>query len=481
MRGGDVGSAPLPDVGAGDRPTPWPVRAVAGLLPVGFATLLGVAVSADTTVAALLLLLAVVIAAVVGLGSGLLAAVAGFLALAAVFTPPSFAAAVRTTDDLVALATYLVVAVATGGLVARVTAARQRAELHEREARLRLDLKDRLLAGETPQAVVAHAAGVLVDLLGLAGCTLDAAGVTASARGDRAPGPPVHLHPGGARVVLVPARERPLDPDEVALVAALSAGLATAVERERLADEARSARTAAAVARSRTDLLSAVTHDLRTPLAAIKASAATLALEGAPLDAAERRELLDTVGDEADRLERLVVKVLALSRIRAGEVRPAREPVDMAGVVGAVAHRLRWLQGDRGLVLDVPDDLPPLEADVVLLEQVLANLLENALRYAPPASDVVVTARATTAAPGPGVEVRVADRGPGIAAEHRERVFEEFFRTDPRRESFGTGLGLAIVRALVDAHGGDVRCEETPGGGATFVVRLPVPAPVPAP
>lgn len=453
------------------RAAPAPVRAVAALLPVAVATLAGVAVSADTTVAALLLLLAVVVSSAVGVRIGLVASVAGFLALAALFTPPSFAAAVRTTDDLVALATYLLVAVSTGWLVGRATALRRRAELHEREARLRLDLKDRLIAGETPQAVAAHATTMLVSSLGLAACTFHAGDVSASASADRPPGRPLRLEPGGARVELVPARDRPVDRDQIALAEAVAEGLAAAIDRNRLAQEADGARLAATVAKSRSDLLSAVTHDLRTPLAAITASAATLSLPDAPLDAGERRELLDTIGDEADRLERLVAKVLALSRIRAGGLRPARKPVDLEGLLGSVAHRLRWLQGDRDLVLDVPDDLPPLEVDVVLMQQVFANLLENALRYAPRRSPVVVAAGSVPG--GEAVEVRVADRGPGVPPEHRQRVFEEFHRVAPDREAFGTGLGLAIVWALVAAHGGSVRYEESPGGGATFVVRLP--------
>jgi two-component system sensor histidine kinase KdpD len=189
------------------------------------------------------------------------------------------------------------------------------------------------------------------------------------------------------------------------------------------------------------------------------------------LEASDRSELLDTIYDETDRLERLVTNILELSRIRAGALDVHREPVDLRDLAQAAIRRLRPLARAHRIRLDVPVDLGDVDVDIEMIEQVFGNLLENALRFAPPGSEILVSARPE---PEPqGVRVCVADHGPGVPGTERERIFEEFTRVDARADSTGTGLGLAIVHALVTAHGGRVWCEETPGGGATFVFVVP--------
>lgn len=225
----------------------------------------------------------------------------------------------------------------------------------------------------------------------------------------------------------------------------------------------------ASLNRLRSGFLSLVSHNLRTPLAAIKASVATLQDGDLNLPPEQPAQLRSAIAGEAERLERLVTTVLDVSRARAGMLELARQPADPAELAYAAAERVRPLAGDRRLVVEVLDDLPEVPADETLLEQVLPNLLENALRLAPPRSCIQVSA---SAHPG-AVEVRVSDQGPGIAPEHRQAVFEEFVRLDGSPDSAGTGLGLALVSAVVTGHRGRVWCEETPGGGATFVVRLP--------
>jgi two-component system, OmpR family, sensor histidine kinase KdpD len=241
------------------------------------------------------------------------------------------------------------------------------------------------------------------------------------------------------------------------------------MERVRLGIEAEEARLRAAVGRTRSGFLSAVSHNLRTPLAAIKASVSALLAPDASLSRADERELLENIYSETDRLERLVTKVLDLSRIRAGGLEPDPQPVDLAGLAQTAIRRLRPLARGHLVRLDLPDDLPELRLDVTMIEQVFLNLLENALRFAPPGSEIRVKARCEDG----GVVVRVADHGPGIPPADRERVFAEFVRGDPRPEGPGTGLGLAIVRAMIVAHDGTVWCEETPGGGATLAFRVP--------
>jgi two-component system sensor histidine kinase KdpD len=258
-----------------------------------------------------------------------------------------------------------------------------------------------------------------------------------------------------------------------AVLEALVAGLGAALDRLRLETEARDARVAVQVSRTRSGFLSAVTHNLRTPLASIKAATSTLLSPEAHLDADDRHELLETVYDETDRLGHLVDNILEVSRIRAGALDVHRQPVDVAELAQAAIRRLRPIARAHRVRLDVPPDVGDLEVDIEMMEQVFGNLLENALRFAPPGSEILVSARRV----GDGVVVRVADHGPGVPSDERERIFEEFARVDARPDATGTGLGLAIARALVTAHGGTISCSETPGGGATFELSIPREAP----
>lgn len=436
---------------------------------VGIASALGVAVGAGTTTGALLLLLAVVLTALFGYAAGALASAAGFLSLNFFFTPPVHTFAVEAGEDVFALVVFLAVAAVVATLVARATELRAKAEQGAREARIRLDITNRLMAGERPDAVAQGAVDALVLLFGLASCSLRMGTMTVAAAGAAEPGEPLHMKSGPGEVDLLLARGRALSDDDRAVLEALVVGLGTALERVRLGAEAHEARLRAAVGRTRSGFLSAVSHNLRTPLAAIKASVSTLLAPDAHLDRADERSLLETIYSETDRLERLVTKVLDLSRIRAGGLEPDPQPVDLAGLAQTAIRRLRPLARGHLVRLDLPDDLPELRLDVTMMEQVFLNLLENALRFAPPGSEIRVEAHGDDG----GVVVRVADHGPGIPEADRERVFSEFVRGDSRPESPGTGLGLAIVRAMVVAHDGTVWCEETPGGGATLAFRVP--------
>lgn len=213
-------------------------------------------------------------------------------------------------------------------------------------------------------------------------------------------------------------------------------------------------------------LLRSVSHDLRTPLATIRAIASDLR-DGPGYDDATRQELLDTVCDEAERLDRLVANLLAMSRIEAGALRPDRQAVPLGELLTERLRRLRRLFLQVRIELDVPPDLPLVDGDYTQIEQVFTNLLENAARYAPPRSTVRVRARRVDGM----VEVAVADEGPGVPDHEAARIFEPFRRGAGSRSS---GIGLAICKAIVEAHGGGISLQRTPGGGATFVVCLPV-------
>jgi two-component system sensor histidine kinase KdpD len=212
-----------------------------------------------------------------------------------------------------------------------------------------------------------------------------------------------------------------------------------------------------------------MTHNLRTPLASIKASVETLEDPTAALDDGTRAQLLSTAHEETERLERLVTKVLELSRIHAGAIQPRREPTDVGEVTRGAVRRLRYLAARDRVRLDVADDAVVAIVDPDMIELVLVVLLENALRVAPAGTDVSVEVGRI----GDACEIRVIDRGPGVAPEYREKIFEEFVRVEGAPDSTGSGLGLAIARALVVAHGGTIRVTDTTGGGATFVVIIP--------
>jgi two-component system sensor histidine kinase KdpD len=211
-----------------------------------------------------------------------------------------------------------------------------------------------------------------------------------------------------------------------------------------------------------------MTHNLRTPLATIKTALSALRTAGSDPTGAPAQELLDTAYGESDRLEQLVSKVLALSRIRAGAVVARPEPVDLAEATQGAVQRLRLLAADREIELDAPADLPLVRADPALLDVTLVNVLENALRYAP---DSAIEVRGRRA--GSRVRIEIVDHGAGVSIADRDRMFDEFVRIDPQTTS-GTGIGLSIARAFVEAQRGDVTIEETPGGGVTVVIALPV-------
>jgi two-component system sensor histidine kinase KdpD len=261
-------------------------------------------------------------------------------------------------------------------------------------------------------------------------------------------------------------RGGPLRASDLRVLAALTGQLATAVEARRLQDEADQAEELRQANDLRSALLQAVSHDLRSPLAGIKASVSSLRADEVAWTPEEEAEFLRTIEDETDRLDGLVANLLDMSRIQAGAVRPELRVVALDEVVPAVLVGA----GDAGarIAVDVPETLPPVRTDPVLFERVVANLVDNALKASPDGSPVEVEA---VAADGQ-VVLRVVDHGCGIPTGDRDRVFAPVQRTTDH--GAGVGLGLAIVRGFAEAIGADLLVEDTAGGGATMTVRLPV-------
>lgn len=259
-----------------------------------------------------------------------------------------------------------------------------------------------------------------------------------------------------------------LRPEERGLVEVFAGQMALALEGMRLSAEARDARLEADAAASRAALFSSVTHDLRTPLSSITASVTSLLDEQTEFAPADRRELLDTIRHEAGRLNRLVANLMDLSRMRAGALVPSKEVVSIDEVIGGVLTRLAPVLRRHELLVTVRENLPDVAVDVVQLDQVLTNLLENAAKFSPAGSPISVT----VAGWREGVQVRVADKGPGIPPAERAKVFDAFVRGESTTEP-GSGLGLAIAAAVVAAHDGRIWAEEAPGGGTAVVFELP--------
>jgi two-component system sensor histidine kinase KdpD len=262
------------------------------------------------------------------------------------------------------------------------------------------------------------------------------------------------------------------DPDQLRLLEAFAGQAAAAIERARLAEDARSAWERVEAEFMRNTLLSSVSHDLRTPLAAITGAASTLLETGPALADSARQELIETVYEESERMDRLINNLLDMTRLESGGLHPRKEWQPIQEVIGSALHHLDKRLVGREVRVDVTAELPLVHFDAISIEQVLMNLLDNALEYTPPGSPIEIKANRTEG----GVAVEVLDRGPGLPSGAEQRVFEKFFRAHPVGESGrrGIGLGLAISRGIVEAHGGKITADNRPGGGARFVFTIPV-------
>jgi two-component system sensor histidine kinase KdpD len=257
-------------------------------------------------------------------------------------------------------------------------------------------------------------------------------------------------------------------PEQLHLLETFANQTALAIERAALAEEAQAVQLRMETERLRSSLLSSVSHDLRTPLAVITGSASTLLESRGALEATVQEDLLQTIREEAERLNRLVHNLLEMTRLESGvEVR--KEWYAVEEVVGAALSRLEMALRGRPVHTDVSKDLSLVPMDDVLVEQVFINLLENATKYTPAGTEIDIRAWAEDGR----LMVEVADRGPGLGPGEESRIFEKFYRAAPP-ESRGAGLGLTICRAIVEAHGGRIWAQNRPDGGAAFRFFLPI-------
>ncbi|HEX5036644.1 MAG TPA: sensor histidine kinase KdpD [bacterium] len=244
---------------------------------------------------------------------------------------------------------------------------------------------------------------------------------------------------------------------------------ALAIERAMLAEEARSAEVEAEREGLMSALLSSVSHDLRTPLTSIAGAAGTLLDQDQKLSPEDRRRLLESIEDESARLNRLVENILQITKIESGNVALRKEKHSLEEIIGSALNRLDASLRGRKIATDIPEDLPLVPMDGLLMEQVMVNLLENAGRYTPAGSPIDIRAWRN----GKYVQVEVADRGPGVSASDRTRVFEKFYRSG-KKDVWGSGLGLAICQGILKVHQGEIGVKERDGGGSVFYFSLPL-------
>ncbi|HEU0101581.1 MAG TPA: DUF4118 domain-containing protein [Mycobacteriales bacterium] len=424
----------------------------------------------------LLLLCAVVTVALVGgLYPALFAALLATLLANYYFTDPVRTFAIASADNVLALVVFVLVAVAVSTVVDTAARRSRQAARAGAEAQTLATLSgDVLRGGRTLPSLLERTR----ELFALDRVELYEGDQLVSCAGDpAATGPTTDLPVGeGVRMVLT---GRVLAAEDRRILSAFAAQAAVSIERGRLKAEASAAAGLAAVDRLRTALLAAVGHDLRTPLAAAKAATTSLRSTDVAWTPEQREELLATAEESLDQLDGVVTNLLDMSRVQAGVLAVQARPVALDEVVPlALGHLPRH---GAGIVLDVSEDLPEVSVDPGLLERVIVNLALNALRHSPAGTPVRLTAGRL----GDRVELRMIDRGPGVADSEKERVFAPFQRLGDRATSgygAGVGLGLAVARGFVEAMDGRLEAEDTPGGGLTMCVSLPVAAaPVPAP
>jgi K+-sensing histidine kinase KdpD len=444
----------------------------AALATVGLPLLTVVAAgraSAITTESALLvyLLLIVVVCVIGGLLPGLLAALVAFLLANWFLTPPVNTFSVTNASDLADLFVFLLVATIVSATVEAGARSRARAAHHRVETQLVRRLGEAELRGVTPEQIldqVREAYGMRTVSL------LDPAGRRTVVTVGPPPGEGATLSVEvGGTPRLVGYGPTPFAEDRL-LLRALAEAAARVWDRQELAAEAARAEQLAQTDRVRSALLTAVSHDLRTPIASIKTAASGLQHDAIALTDSDRKELLAAIEEGADRLASLVDDLLAMSRIQAGAVPLNLEPTSLEEVLARATRGV----DERRVEVTVPEDLPLVRADGALLERVVANIVENALRFGPPDQPVHVDAGVAADHPT-SVALRISDRGPGVPVGRHDEMFVPFQRlgdTSPE----GVGLGLAIARGLAEAMGGDVTPSSTPGGGLTMTVRLPVSA-----
>jgi two-component system sensor histidine kinase KdpD len=482
----------------------------AGMVAIALAVGLALRNFGITNVALVFLTAVLVSAITYGLWPSLFTCLVAMLAYNFFFMPPLYTFTIADPDNVVALFFFTVIALIASYLSSRVRAqaivTRERAAMTEnlylfsRKIASVYTLEDLLWATSYQVAQMLKVRVVILlsegDSIAVrAGYppedTLDDAdlgaakwvwqhGSPAGRGADTLPGAKRFFLPlrtgRGTMAVIGLDSDRPgslLTPDQRRLFDALADQTALAIERINFAEDLERARLTTETERLRAALLTSISHDLRTPLSGILGSATSLRSNRGSLDAAAQEELTRTIQEEAERLNRFITNLLDMTRLESGAIAPRLDGVDLGDVIGSALRRAGKVLANHKVVVIISPDLPVLDLDPVLFEQVLFNLLDNAGKYAPAGSEVLITA----AAKDRHVQIEIADEGEGIPDADLERIFDKFYRVYAVDSKTGTGLGLPICRGFVEAMGGTIRAGNRPDRhGALFTITLPLPA-----
>ncbi|MGW2433899.1 DUF4118 domain-containing protein [Streptomyces sp. NPDC001640] len=421
----------------------------------------------------MLLFLALTVAAALlgGLVPSLASAVVGSLLLNWFFTPPVHTLTIADPKNIVAIVIFVGVAVSVASVVDLAARRTHQAARLRAESEILSFLAGSVLRGETSLEALLERVRETFGMESVALLERESEVAPWTCAGSVGPRPcrcpedaDVDMPVGDHMALALTGRVLPAEDRRV--LAAFAAQAAVVLDRRRLQEEAEQARTLAEGNRIRTALLAAVSHDLRTPLAGIKASVSSLRSDDVEWSDQDRAELLEAIEEGADRLDHVVGNLLDMSRLQTGTVTPIVREIDLDEVVPMALGGVP----EDSVELDIPETLPMVLVDKGLLERVVANLVENAVKYSPQDQPVLVSASAL----GDRVELRVVDRGPGVPDEGKERIFEPFQRYGDAPRGAGVGLGLAVARGFTEAVGGTLNAEDTPGGGLTMVVTLRV-------
>ncbi|WHM36037.1 sensor histidine kinase KdpD [Streptomyces sp. BPTC-684] len=454
---------------------------LAGMAGPALLTLLLTNVDADLGLANdMLLFLTLTVAAALlgGLMPALASAAFGSFLLNYYFTPPVHEITIADPKNILAIAIFFLVAVSVASVVDLAARRTHQAARLRAESEILSFLAGSVLRGETTLDALLERVRETFAMESVA--LLERAGDVEPWTCAGSVGPHPVARPEDADVdmpvgdhMALALSGRVLPAEDRRVLGAFAAQAAVVLDRQRLVDEAEESRKLAEGNRIRTALLAAVSHDLRTPLASIKAAVTSLRSDDVQWSEDDEAELLAGIEDGADRLDHLVGNLLDMSRLNTGTVRPIIREIDLDEVVPMALGGVP----EDSVELDIPESLPMVAVDSGLLERAVANIVENAVKYSPDATPVLVAASAL----GDRVEVRVADRGPGVPDDSKERIFEPFQRYGDAPRGAGVGLGLAVARGFVESMGGTLTAEDTPGGGMTMVLTLravPGPGPV---
>jgi two-component system sensor histidine kinase KdpD len=443
--------------------------------------------SLNLTSDVLIYLVGVILVALTGgFAPAVLAAIADSLLLNYYFTPPIHTWNIYLANNALALGVFVVVALLVSSVVDIAARRTKQAARANAESELLTTTAGSVLRGQQGLSALLDR---IREAFGMESVTLLE---RTSADGQPPPAASVRTLSGSWQVVAsrgepivtcpedadveVPVADtlalalkgRPLPAADRRVLGAFASYAAAALDQQRLAAEAQAARPIAAADRMRTALLAAVSHDLRSPLASAKAAVTSLRSADVNWAAEDRDELLATADESLDRLTHLVDNLLDMSRLQAGALSLFPRPAGLEEIVSRALDNLD--PAGRGITVDIPESLPEINVDPAILERVIVNLTENALRYSPRDKPPLLTASAL----GDQVELRVVDRGPGIPEKDRDRMFVPFQRLGDTDNTTGVGLGLALSRGLTEAMGGTLTADDTPGGGLTMTVSLPV-------